>query len=269
MHTILGGMEALKIPFETAENVDRANRVLAQNILNVPITLLDDLQHLWKDSGVAKLIKEHASELNLFDSATYFFDAMERTFVEDYIPTPADILRTRLPTTGIIQTDFQIDKLRFKMYDVGGQRGERKKWIHCFDNVTAIFFLASLSEYDQFLAEDRTRNRLRESLDLFEGLINLPWFKQSPIILFLNKNDIFIQKIARIDLGTYFPQYTGGLEYERGLAFIRENYFDRNTNPSKAIYCHVTEGTNTENISFVWRSAKHIIIEKAIQGIIC
>ena len=61
-----------------------------------------------------------------------FFENMERTFVEDYIPTPADILRTRLPTTGIIQTDFVIDKLKFKMFDVGGQRGERKKWIHCF-----------------------------------------------------------------------------------------------------------------------------------------
>src|ERR1700680_2746528 len=67
--------------------------------------------------------------------------------------------------------------------------------IHCFENVTAIMFIASLSEYDQVLAEDRTRNRLKESLDLFEGIINLPWFSSSPIILFLNKNDIFTEKI--------------------------------------------------------------------------
>ena len=72
------------------------------------------------------------------------------------------------------------------MFDcAGGQRGERKKWIHCFDGVTAIMFIASLNEYDQVLAEDRTRNRLKESLDLFEGIINLPWFKEAPIILFL------------------------------------------------------------------------------------
>ncbi len=101
-----------------------------------------------------------------------------------------------------------------RMYDVGGQRGERKKWIHCFDSVTAIFFIASLSEYDQFLAEDRTRNRMKESLDLFEGLINLRWFKSCPIILFLNKNDIFIQKIQKSDLGTHFPKYTGTVQID-------------------------------------------------------
>jgi hypothetical protein len=40
------------------------------------------------------------------------------------------------------------------MFDVGGQRSERKKWIHCFENVTAIVFLVALSEYDQMLYED-------------------------------------------------------------------------------------------------------------------
>jgi guanine nucleotide-binding protein subunit alpha len=41
------------------------------------------------------------------------------------------------------------------MFDVGGQRSERKKWIHCFDNVTAILFVVAISGYDQSLAEDR------------------------------------------------------------------------------------------------------------------
>ena len=40
------------------------------------------------------------------------------------------------------------------MFDVGGQRSERKKWIHCFEGVTAIFFCVALSEYDLVLAED-------------------------------------------------------------------------------------------------------------------
>lgn len=39
------------------------------------------------------------------------------------------------------------------MVDVGGQRSERRKWIHCFENVTSIMFLVALSEYDQVLVE--------------------------------------------------------------------------------------------------------------------
>ena len=41
----------------------------------------------------------------------------------------------------------------FRMVDVGGQRSERRKWIHCFENVTSIMFLVALSEYDQVLVE--------------------------------------------------------------------------------------------------------------------
>lgn len=80
------------------------------------------------------------------------------------------------------------------------------------------------------------RNRLKESLDLFEGIINLPWFKDAPIILFLNKDDLFRRKIESVDIGIYFPQYTGGTEYSLGLKFIQDEYFARNLNENKTIY---------------------------------
>jgi hypothetical protein len=52
------------------------------------------------------------------------------------------------------------------MFDVGGQRSERKKWIHCFENVTTILFLVAISEYDQLLFEDETVNRMQEARKL-------------------------------------------------------------------------------------------------------
>ena len=40
------------------------------------------------------------------------------------------------------------------MVDVGGQRSERRKWIHCFEDVTAVIFFVAMSEYNQYLLED-------------------------------------------------------------------------------------------------------------------
>ena len=55
---------------------------------------------------------------------------------------------------------YVIDNTPFEMYDVGGQRNERKKWIHCFEGVDAVIFVAAISEYDQKLFEDSTTNRM-------------------------------------------------------------------------------------------------------------
>lgn len=86
------------------------------------------------------------------------------------------------------------------MYDVGGQRNERKKWIHCFDEVTAVIFVAAISEYDQVLYEDNTQNRLVEAINLFEEICNSRWFEKTSMILFLNKRDLFEDKIAIKDI---------------------------------------------------------------------
>jgi guanine nucleotide-binding protein G(i) subunit alpha len=81
---------------------------------------------------------------------------MDRIALPGYLPTEQDVLRSRVKTTGITETTFLIGELTYRLYDVGGQRSERKKWIHCFENVNAIVFLVACSEYDQVLVEDET-----------------------------------------------------------------------------------------------------------------
>ena len=85
---------------------------------------------------------------------------------------------------------------RASRFDVGGQRNERRKWIHCFDNVDCVVFVASLSEFDQHLYEDETKNRLEEALELFAQISNSKWFASTALILFLNKKDLFEKKAS-------------------------------------------------------------------------
>lgn len=84
-----------------------------------------------------------------------FCDDIDRLWAQDYIPTDQDLLRSRLRTTGITETVFDLGQLTYRMFDVGGQRSERKKWIHCFENVNCLLFLVAISGYDQCLVEDK------------------------------------------------------------------------------------------------------------------
>jgi guanine nucleotide-binding protein G(i) subunit alpha len=139
-----------------------------------------------------------------------YFDSIGRIAQPDYLPSDQDVLRSRVKTTGITETTFIIGDLTYRMFDVGGQRSERKKWIHCFENVTTILFLVAISEYDQLLFEDETVNRMQEALTLFDSICNSRWFVKTSIILFLNKIDRFREKLPVSPMKNYFPDYDGG-----------------------------------------------------------
>ena len=89
----------------------------------------------------------------LNDSTRYFFERAADILSSTYLPTEQDSLRARVRTTGIVQQHFEIKERKYTMFDVGGQRNERRKWIHCFDNVTACIFVTAISEFDQKLYE--------------------------------------------------------------------------------------------------------------------
>jgi len=182
----------------------------------------------------------------------------------DYLPTEQDIFRTRIRTTGIVENTFEIDGNQFKMFDVGGQRNERKKWIHCFENVTAVLFVAAASGYDQVLYEDEKTNRMVEALNLFEEICNSRWFRETAIILFLNKRDIFQEKCGKVSLRVCFADYDGDDSYENGIDFIMQKFESRNKNQDKQIYTHVTCATDTDNISKVFNAVKDIIIRRSL-----
>ena len=84
-----------------------------------------------------------------------FFIDIGRFFQRSFLPSNQDILRARLRTTGITETHFYLAPLQYRMFDVGGQRSKRRKWIHCFENVNALLFVVAISGYDQCLAEDK------------------------------------------------------------------------------------------------------------------
>eukprot|EP01100_Stratorugosa_tubuloviscum_P014957 TRINITY_DN82_c1_g2_i2.p1 TRINITY_DN82_c1_g2~~TRINITY_DN82_c1_g2_i2.p1 ORF type:complete len:350 (-),score=147.34 TRINITY_DN82_c1_g2_i2:136-1185(-) len=225
--------------------------------------LAQAIKILWAETGIREVCGRSA-EFQLNDSAIYFFENIDKLSKPGYVPDEQDILRSRSKTTGIVEFEFDIENVHFRLVDVGGQRSERKKWMHCFQDVTAVLFCVALSEYDLKLYEDDTTNRMHESLKLFKEICNNKWFIDTAMILFLNKRDIFENKIKRVDLRICFPSYTGGCNYDAAVKFITDQFISQNANSRKSIFPHATCATDTSNITHVFRSVQEVVMKNAI-----
>lgn len=223
----------------------------------------DKMKTLIKEPMAVKLLEEHRGEFYLMDSFKYFFDNIDRITADGYVPNVTDVIRTRKQTSGIYDTRFQLEDIRIHLFDVGGQRSERKKWIHCFDNVTAVMFCVALSEYDQVLLESPTQNRLVESLNLFESVVNSMWFRRTSIILCLNKIDVFIDKLGRSPLENYFPDYVGGNDVNKAVKYILWRFKQLNR-ANLNLVPYVTQATDTNNIKLAFAVVKETILHNAL-----
>ena len=235
------------------------------------------IKQMW-DNDKIKFYFDNRSKFQLNDSAEYYFNALDRISEESYEPNEQDVLRSRVRTTGIVQSDFAIKGVKFSMFDVGGQRNERRKWIHCFDNVHAVVFVAALSEFDQVLYEDESQNRMCEALDLFKQISNSKWFAETAMILFLNKNDLFEIKLAKLTARNetmaqyctvekgFREAYTGSNDYQQCVDYWKAQFIAQPQDKAKSVYTHPTCATDTSNVKFVFGAVVSIILEENMKA---
>ncbi|KAM3197038.1 hypothetical protein ACQJBY_072610 [Aegilops geniculata] len=163
-------------------------------------------------------------------------DNLDRLAEADYVPTKEDVLHARVRTNGVVEIQFSPlgESKRggevYRLYDVGGQRNERRKWIHLFEGVDAVIFCAAISEYDQLLFEDETQNRMMETKELFDWVLKQTCFEKTSFMLFLNKFDIFERKIQKVPLTVcewfkdYEPIAPGKQDVEHAYEFVKKKF---------------------------------------------
>ncbi|RDD46894.1 Guanine nucleotide-binding protein G(s) subunit alpha [Trichoplax sp. H2] len=256
--------------------VDYITEIASADNFNYPPVFFEHTKELWKDQGVQQCY-ERSNEYQLIDCAKYFLDKIDVVKLPDYQPTDQDVLRCRVLTSGIVETRFQVERVNFHMFDVGGQRDERRKWIQCFNDVTAIIFVVACSSYNLVLREDPSQNRLKESLELFQTIWNNRWLKTISIILFLNKQDLLAEKVraGRSKIEDYFSEFSryttptdattepGDDEnVKRAKYFIRDAFLRISTATGEGkhyCYPHFTCAVDTENIRRVFNDCRDII----------
>jgi len=282
--TVLENCEKMGFPLQDPASLE-AEKTIEQvqddTVLNEDVA--QAIIHLWKDPQIQETFKVRA-KFQLFDCYGDFAKALTKKWPnwggEGWIPEVDDVMKARVRTSGIVEEKYTIDGTNFRMYDVGGQRNERKKWIHCFDGVTAIIFVGAISEYDQVLYEDKSQNRLVEAVQLFEEICNSQWFSETSIILFLNKRDLFEEKFVNRKV----PMNVTGLEFfahapeidwdttsaEEAIAtaqaWIIQQFMEQKNNPDKEVYHHITCATDTKNVETVFNACKDIILKANLKG---
>ena len=232
---IIKGMDEMKIDFGDERRLKDAEllyQVAKKGDEASPFSpeLVEAMKRLWQDTGVQDYFRRWQQ---LKDLTKYYLDAIDRLGEPGYRPTEQDILRTRIRTSVMAEMNFTFRNFSFKLIDVGGQRTERRKWFHTFENVQAVIFCADLCSYDLKLAEDNNKNRMEESIKLFESIVNNEHLLNSRLILLLNKMDIFAEKIKVSPLTICFPHFNHNNTLDGGVEFIKQKYLERNCNETK------------------------------------
>jgi len=262
----------------------------------------DAIGFLWDLEPIQATFANRGGKFSLPDNMDYFFNKSELLYLEDYEPTREDALKTRIRTVSIISREFEIKDNWFQIVDVGGQRNERKKWISQFDNVTAVIFVAALNHYNAVLFEDEEKNAMHESIELFDEICNSKWFRNTEMILFLNKEDLFremlreghsLKQCFHLDYGwegdQWDPDNAENVKhdfeiveyekkddidtdrkwfdycYEKNIEFLQAQYVNRNKNVHKLVFVHVTTAIDRGNTEKVFWDVQNMIIRSNLK----
>jgi len=251
----------------------QAQAVLSANDLTPDIA--QKIQTIWQNKELQEMAYSAGEDAQLqggVDGIKYYFENAHRFSTKDYRPTKEDLLRARRKTTGIVETQFTVSSNVFTIVDVGGQRSERKKWLHCFGSVSAVIFLTAINEYDMVLEEDTKTNRLVESLKLWKALTSSQFFKKTPFILFLNKSDLFQEKLKKCPLLDIFSDYEQFIreeknqnmnDYDLGWNYIARQYQIHFA--GTIFYPHLTCALDTEQCKKVFTVIQDTLFKEAIQ----
>lgn len=220
-------------------------------------------QDLWQDENIQRAYSESKSPQNTtrvdLVNIEYLTKNLRR-FVMRAELTLDDVLRARQRTTGIHETEVKIQNRNLALLDVGGQKTERRKWFHIFqDSVDACIFVAAL---DAFLypAEDPVYwNAMDESISVWKKLLLSNSFNDNTaLIVFLNKKDLLRTPSALTKFALAYKRVFQGTEINYSVAaeFIKEQYVNSETEAlaGRKLYTHYTMALDKEDLNFIFES---------------
>ncbi|KAJ7185342.1 guanine nucleotide binding protein, alpha subunit [Mycena filopes] len=234
----------------------------------------EDMRRLWAHPTVRAILERQG--IRLQESPGFFLDELEVVTSLRYVPSDDHILRARLKTLGVTEHRMRLTdpngsmSREFRIFDVGGQRSMRPKWVPYFENIDCIIFLAPISAFNEVLAEDPSVSRLVDSVELWKFIATHPLLEKSNLILFLNKVDILQSKLAS---GTRFADYVPSYgrrpnDVDSASRYMRKQFGSilKESSPSpRKFYCHLTNVVDAASTAYVLAGIKDMLMRSHLK----
>ncbi|KAJ5073802.1 gtp-binding protein alpha subunit [Anaeramoeba ignava] len=221
------------IQFKNEENQEIYKKLIETREINP-----EKISKLWKSEEMQSIYQKKPDILD--PSSIYLLNEIERIFQPNYSPTKEDVLRYYQKTVGINVYEKKIQNFPIVIRDIWS-RGERRKWMRYFENMDVIIHCVDLSCYYQNSYADESINKMQESIELFDEIINYQWFSETPFILVFTKLDLFLKNLEKNNFHHYFPDYNGKKgknEPNEIKEYIEKRFISLNQNQERKIQIH-------------------------------
>jgi len=238
-----------------------------------------DVKNLWSDPGIQKALYEVKmlplkTEASLatenINNAQYLNENFARLVKHGEI-TLDDHLRSRIRTTGIHEIEVNIDHRNVVLIDVGGQKTERRKWIHHFQDVTAVIYVAALDGFCHPSEDRESKNCLDESLKVWKEILKPTIFSEEvAMMVFLNKKDVLKQENTLKKFANEFKgQFLGEPTFGTAVKFIKSKYVNKATEKyaNRVLYSHITMALDKDDVNFLFKAVVDTIVRSTLRKI--
>ncbi|KAJ8472568.1 hypothetical protein ONZ45_g16609 [Pleurotus djamor] len=239
--------------------------------------LSTDMSRLWEHPWVRRTLEDR--DIHLAYQSGFFLDDIRRLTAPEYHPTAEDVLRSRVYTPSaeehrlILEDQPSDGEKEWVIYDRLG-RNISKMLLNVYDwiEVTVAIYVASLSAFNETLAEDPSINRLTDSLLLWQTLCSNKLLASVDFVLLLNKVDLLKIKLeGDLSYGrpaVRFVDFINSFKSrhnnaETVSAYIREMFLNlhRQHSPStRKVHAHITCAIDPPNMRPVLDSIRHTVV---------
>ncbi|KAL8574271.1 hypothetical protein ACOMHN_063678 [Nucella lapillus] len=224
------------------------------------------LVRLWRDPGIQEAWRQ-SSTLPGMECLPRFLDNPLRLCDQKFSPNAAEMMRIYRTTCGVCDTTVT-GEASFRLVEMGGRSLTTPKLLACFDNVSAVIFVASCCDVEHKIRHGVTTSGFHQTSEFFALVAKDACLFKVPLILLITKLDILMEKAQRFDLRTVLPHLKGDPREEKDVQKCIVDVFREKCAGARPFYHHFLTCTDLQSVQDVFAEMKRDIRDSLLRKLL-